>query len=108
MKSAEFWRAALIRAARTVAQALIGTSPAGAIVTVEMIRNMDINCLWAILAWLCSGLLSGVVSLLTSIATGLPEADAVEEKHPATVYAYDDYDDDGSPIVEGGEGDESN
>ena len=107
MKSNEFWRAALIRAARTVAQTLVGTFPAGAVVTVQMIQDMDISCLWAILAWLCSGLLSGVMSILTSVATGLPEADSTEHI-PATVYAYDDYDEDGSPIVKGGEGDGNN
>lgn len=58
----EFWKAALIRALRTIAQtavATIGTTAA----------MQDVN-------WLMVGstsLLAGILSILTSIATGLPE-----------------------------------
>lgn len=59
-----FWKAAIIRAIRTVCQtavAVIGTTAV----------MQEVN-------WLTVGssaLLSGVVSMLTSIATGLPEAE---------------------------------
>ena len=59
-----FWKAAMIRAIRTVCQtavAVIGTTAV----------MQEVN-------WLTVGssaLLSGVVSMLTSIATGLPEAE---------------------------------
>ena len=59
-----FWKAAMIRAIRTVcrtAVAVIGTTAV----------MQEVN-------WLTVGssaLLSGVVSMLTSIATGLPEAE---------------------------------
>lgn len=59
----EFWRAVMIRAIRTVCQtavALIGTNAAG-LTEVE----------W--LGVLSGAALAGVVSVLTSIATGLPE-----------------------------------
>ena len=59
----EFWKAAGIRALRTVCQtavALIGTNATG-------ITSVD----WLGVA--SGAALSGVVSLLTSIATGLPE-----------------------------------
>ena len=58
----EFWKAALIRAIRTICQtavACIGTSYA----------LQDVN-------WLMVGsasLLAGILSVLTSVATGLPE-----------------------------------
>lgn len=68
-----FWKAALNRALRTVAQTLVGSIPTGFIVTANMIKSLDINVLWAILAWLATGLLSGGISVLMSIATGLPE-----------------------------------
>lgn len=58
-----FWKAALIRAVRTVAQtalALLGTA------TVSEYIN------WS--SVICSSLLAGVLSILTSIVTGLPEA----------------------------------
>lgn len=73
----EFWKAALIRAGRTVAQVLVGTIPAGFVVTPTMIKNADWTVLYAILAWLATGIFTGAMSILNSIATGLPE---VKEK----------------------------
>ena len=58
----KWWRAALIRALRTVAQAAAGLLPAA--VTVEQVD-------WRLVAG--SSLLAGLVSLLTSLG-GLPEA----------------------------------
>ena len=63
--SKEFWRATGIRALRTVCQtavALIGTNAVG-------ISDVD----WVAIA--SGAALSGVISVLTSIATGLPEVD---------------------------------
>ena len=60
----KFIRAALIRAVRTIAQtavATIGTSYAIA----------DVN--WGLVA--SASILAGVLSILTSVATGLPEAE---------------------------------
>ena len=59
----EFWKAALIRAIRTIAQTAVAT-----IGTTAVMQEVD---------WLMVGsasLLAGVLSILTSIATGLPEA----------------------------------
>ena len=62
----DFWYAAGIRALKTVAQSAVALIPAAV-----SIADVD----WTVVAG--SALLSGVVSLLTSVATGLPE---VEEK----------------------------
>lgn len=120
-----FWKAALNRAIRTVAQVLGSTLPVGAPVTVAMIKGFDMNIVWAILAWLATGLLGGLASILTSLATGLPEVNAptnevrtiyldeygkeidpadlmVKSDGTVTVLAYDDYYDDGSPKTKGG------
>lgn len=70
----KFWKAAFIRALRTVAQNLAATLPAEIVITAKMIKGIDLDALYVFLAWLATGLLSGVASLLTSIATGLPEA----------------------------------
>ena len=109
----EFWRAAWTRALRTVAQVLGASLPVDIPITVTMVKGLDINVLWAILAWLGTGLLSGLASILTSIATGLPEVATSsvnkqtdkppdEESCPVTVKAYDDYYENGSPKVKDG------
>mgnify|MGYP002514869987 FL=1 len=103
-----FWRAALIRAARTVAQAALAMIPAAA--TIQQVNWLTV---------LSTAALAGVVSVLTSIATGLPETDIPapdvrvvyldedgeqipeeEANCPVKVKAYSDYTDDGSPIVD--------
>jgi len=63
----KFWKAALIRAIRTICQcALTGIGMAVVI--------QDVNWLYV----LSSSLLAGLVSLLTSVITGLPEVDKGE------------------------------
>lgn len=62
-----FWKAALIRAVKTVAQTAIATIGTSAIMS-------DVN--W--LSVLSASALAGVLSLLMSVATGLPEADRDE------------------------------
>ena len=60
MKS--FFKAALIRAVRTIAQSIIAT-----IGTAAMLDAVD----WRVV--FSTSLLSGILSILTSIVTGLPE-----------------------------------
>lgn len=74
MINKKWLKAAGIRAIKTVAQTLAGMLPVGFIVTPVMIQNADWTILYVVLAWLCTGLLSGVASILTSLA-GLPEVD---------------------------------
>lgn len=64
----EFWKAAVVRAVRTIAQTAIAT-----IGTTAMIEQVN----W--LAVLSASALAGVLSMLTSIATGLPETEPVIE-----------------------------
>lgn len=74
-----FWKAALIRAARTVAQAALAMIPAAA--TIQQVNWLTV---------LSTAALAGVVSILTSIATGLPETEPVVE------YRY--LDENGAPV----------
>ena len=58
----EFWEAALIRAIRTVAQTAVATIGTSAVL-------QDVN--WIMVG--SASILAGILSVLTSIATGLPE-----------------------------------
>lgn len=60
--SKEFWKAAGIRALRTVCQTAVAT-----IGTTAMIQDVD----WIMVG--STSLLAGILSILTSVATGLPE-----------------------------------
>ena len=71
-----WWKAAGIRAIKTTAQTLASTLPIGFVVTPIMVQEADWSYLYVVVAWLATGLLSGLASLLTSLA-GIPE---VEEK----------------------------
>lgn len=58
----EFWKAALIRAVRTIAQTAVAT-----IGTSAVLAEVD----WIMVG--SASVLAGILSILTSIATGLPE-----------------------------------
>ena len=62
----KFWKAALIRAVRTLAQTAIAVIGTAAVL--EDVRW------WSVLS---AAALAAVLSLLTSVATGLPEVDDV-------------------------------
>ena len=59
----DFWKAALIRALRTLCQTMIAT-----IWTTAVLQEVD----WILV--LSSAALAALLSILNSIATGLPEA----------------------------------
>lgn len=61
-----FWKAALIRAVRTVCQTAIATIGTAVVIT-------EVNWLYVASA----SVLAGVLSILNSIATGLPEVEPV-------------------------------
>ena len=70
----DFIRAALIRAVRTVAQTAVAT-----IGTSAVLSAVD----WCMVA--SASVLAGILSILTSVATGLPEVDGpidTEDGHP--------------------------
>jgi hypothetical protein len=64
-KSAEFWKATGIRAIRTFAQTFVATISTNAVVL------SDVN--WGMV--LSASTLAGILSIATSLATGLPEVE---------------------------------
>lgn len=62
LKNKEFWRATAIRAIRTICQTAIATIGTAALIS-------EVN--WPVVA--SASLLAGIISVLTSIVTGLPE-----------------------------------
>ena len=94
----QFWRATLNRAVRTIAQtavAMIGTAVVMSDVKWEMVIS--------------ASLLAGILSVLTSISTGLPEVDyaehiymSKEEPEDSEVEDYEVFDyGDGEEFVDG-------
>ena len=76
----QFWRASLIRAIRTIAQtavSLIGTA----------VVMSDVN--WSVVV--SASILSGILSILTSIATGLPEVEYAEHIYMSREEPADSY-----------------
>ncbi len=78
LKDKRWWRAAGIRALKTVAQNLASMLPVGLVITPVMVKEADWTVVYVIVAWLATGMLSGVASLLTSLG-GLPELEVEHE-----------------------------
>lgn len=74
----EFMKATLIRAIRTVCQTAVAT-----IGTAVVLSEVD----WQFV--ISASILSGIISILTSISTGLPEVQSAEELTEDEVHEYD-------------------
>ena len=77
-----FWYATAIRALRTVCQTAVATIGTAMVLT-------DVNWQYVVSA----SALAGILSVLTSIATGLPEVDSAELLGTRMQTLYDEYDD---------------
>lgn len=77
-----FWRATLIRAVRTICQTAVATIGTAMAVT-------EVNWLYV----LSASTLAGILSILTSVATGLPEVEAGELLGTGIQTLYNEYPD---------------
>lgn len=77
-----FWYATLIRALRTICQTAIASIGTAMVLT-------DVNWVFVVSA----SALAGLLSVLTSIATGLPEVEAGAVLGTRMQTLYDEYDD---------------
>ena len=89
----EFWKAALIRALKTVCQTAVATIGTAIVVT-------DVNWVYV----LSASALAGILSLLTSISVGLPEVQLANTLEALENEPEDfDYDEDEEEEFEGEE-----
>ena len=77
--SKQFWYSAMIRAIRTVCQTAIAT-----IGTAMVLTDVD----WRMVA--SASVLAGILSILTSVATGLPEVSEPDELTDEEVFISHD------------------
>ena len=75
MKDKEYWKAILMRAWHAVWETAAATLPTTIVITPAMIEHFDISILIAVLAWVLTALVAGVISIIKSLAVGVPEAD---------------------------------
>lgn len=71
----EYWRPILIRAWHAVWETAAATLPATIVITPAMIQEFDKSLLLCIAAWAATALVAGGVSIIKSLAIGIPEAD---------------------------------
>ena len=65
LKDSNFWKAAIVRAVKTIAQTAVSMLTIGqAVLDVDWLNVVSVSAV------------AGLISLLTSIATGLPEVDS--------------------------------
>lgn len=77
--SKDYWKKILMRAWHAVWETAAATLPATIVITPAMIEHFDKSILVAIAAWLTTALVAGVVSIIKSLAIGIPEASIEDE-----------------------------
>lgn len=77
--SKDYWIKILIRAWHAVWETAAATLPATIVITPEMIRHFDVSILVAVAAWMATAIVAGAVSIVKSLAIGIPEAEKETE-----------------------------
>ena len=85
----EFWKATAIRALRTICQTAVATIGSAVVLS-------DVN--WQMVV--SASILAGILSVLTSVSTGLPEVDLADELDDEDEIEDEWYGDEDDMIVE--------
>ncbi len=89
----ELVRAAVVRAGRTAIEYVLGSIPAGLVITPVMLQNLDLKwCAYVAAAWFLTGALQCLAAFLAGIKTGLPEAEEDDDFDPTEEGDEDDDD----------------
>lgn len=107
----DYWKAILMRAWHAVWETAAATLPATVVITPAMIEHFDKSVFVAIAAWLATALVAGAISIVKSLAVGVPEAqlaqtlyDLDNDPDEDDEEEFDGIDEIGIPVTE--EGDE--
>lgn len=71
----DYWIKILIRAWHAVWETAAATLPATIVITPAMIEHFEKNTFLVIAAWAATALVAGGVSIIKSLAIGIPEAE---------------------------------
>ena len=74
-----WWSAAWRRALKTVLQTLAASASVNLVISPEMLQNGGSDLVYSFIAWILTGVVAGGYSLLTNLATTLPEVEYVEK-----------------------------
>lgn len=88
----DYWKKILIRAWHAVWETAAATLPATIVITPAMIKEFDKSLLLCIAAWALTALVAGGVSIIKSLAIGIPEADLPAGEQDETDYIEEDAD----------------
>lgn len=78
----EYWNAILMRAWHAVWETAGATLPASIIITPAMIEQFDWKLLYVVVAWAATALIAGGLSVVKSLAAGVPEAELLKVVEP--------------------------
>ena len=76
----DYWKKILIRAWHAVWETAAATLPATIVITPAMIKEFDKSLLLCTAAWALTALVAGGVSIVKSLAVGIPEAEKIENE----------------------------
>ena len=88
--SKDYWKKILIRAWHAIWETAAATLPATIVITPKMIQHFDKSVLLVIAAWAATAIVAGAVSIVKSLAIGIPEAEIEEAQEDEIDYIQEE------------------